>query len=333
MESKKVGSCSLVLLSIFLLPSLHAQELILVDGTTTLVAKGDAACVKELTVTDDTPFTAKEQNCSNNRATVLLDTGLSVLPKKVDITASTRFVKQFHVELVPGAPKSSFLPVLIAVPVAWVGGLINDNVDPPLGPLARVVGHADVNMFLRLTEGTSGSPETRGITVQESLFNGSSNAGLGGCLTIPASEVDAAVMAANCALAIVNRNEGSGNAYLSAVVETGKTYNIEIELLADVFSPNTAPVGPLLAHPLANFDQNLVTGDPFGLTWTDSMSITVGTDAQSLIQGLQNEITLLQQQLRQLRTEFRTHTHVYLTGKGIGQNNTRATTTPPSTSP
>jgi hypothetical protein len=333
MEPKKVCSCLVVLLSMLLLRSLHAQELTLVDGTTTLVAKGDAACVTQLTVGADTPFTVKEQGCSNNRATALLNTGFSVLPKKVDLTASTRFVKQFHVELVPGAPKSSFLPVLIAVPVKWVGSLLNDNVDPPLGPLERVVGHADVDMFLRLTEGTPGNPEARGITVEESRFNGASHAGLAGCLSIPTSEVDAAVMGVNCALTIINRDEGSGNAYLSAVVETGKTYNIEIELLADVFSPNTAPAGPLLAHPFVNFDQNVVTGAAFGLTWADSMSITVGTDAQSLIQGLQNEITLLQQQLGQLRGEFLTHTHIYLTGKGVGQNNTKATTTPPLTSP
>jgi hypothetical protein len=123
-----------------------------------------------------------------------------------------------------------------------------------------------------------------------------------------------------------------GTIYLSALVETGKTYNIELELLVDVFSPDTAPptVAPDVAHPLANFEQDPVTSDPLGLTWTNVMSITVGTDFQSNIQALQNEITQLRADLDTLRQEFKTHTHVYLTGKGVGQNNTKANSGPPN---
>jgi len=60
------------------------------------------------------------------------------------------------------------------------------------------------------------------------------------------------------------------------------------------------------------------------------MTITIGTDFQSRIAGLQNEITVLQRQLAELGKEFKNHTHVYLTGKGVGQNNTKVNTTPPN---
>ncbi|HET8922361.1 MAG TPA: hypothetical protein VFN26_05115 [Candidatus Acidoferrum sp.] len=326
-----------IVIALGLLPArLSAQELTLTAGTTTLVAKGDAVCVNDLRVGSDTHATTKSQGCSGNRATVNLNAGITLLPMMVDLTASTRFVKQFHVAAVQGAPKNSFLPILIAVPVKWRGGIFNDNALPNPLALPGLVGFANVNMFLRLTEGTPGNPAARGTGVSETRFMGASHGGIVGCLDIPATEVTAAKMLATCALAVFQRDDGSGTIYLSAVVESGKTYNIELELLVDVYSPDTAPPlsgPPDLAHPHANFEHDLdpldSDPDPFGLTWNDSMSITVGTDFQSNIQALQDEITQLRADLNTLRQEFKTHTHVYLTGKGVGQNNTRATTTPP----
>ena len=319
-----------------LLPArLSAQELTLTSGTTTTVAPGDAACVTDLRVGSDTDKSLKQQGCSGNRATVFLDTGQTFLPMKVDLTASTRFVKQFHVAAVQGAPKSSFLPVLITIPVEWKGGLQNDNLVPAVGPLAGVAGFTSANMFVRLFEGTPGNPAVRGTEVSKTRFMGASHAGATGCLSVPQTEVQAAKMLATCALALFQHDEGSGTIYLSAIVETSKTYNIELELLVDVFSPNTAatpppPLPPVESHPSANFEQEPFTSAPFGLTWTDSMSITVGTDFQSNIQALQDEITQLRADLNTLRQEFKTHTHVYLTGKGVGQNNTKVNTGPPN---
>jgi hypothetical protein len=345
MSMKSIGRFAILFISAIVMAfgllatGLSAQELTLVDGTTTNVTPDAAACVNELMVRSDTGSTTKKQGCSGNRATVHLDAGVTLLPRTVDLTASTRFVLQFHVQPVQGAPKNSFLPILIAVPVKWRGGVFNDNALPNPGALAGLAGFANVNMFLRLTEGTPANPEARGNQVQENRFMGASHAGIGGCLSVPKTKVQAGVMIAKCALAVFQRDEGSGTIYLSALVETGKTYNIELELLVDVFSPDTAPptAAPDVAHPIANFEQDPVFSDPFGLTWANVMSITVGTDFQSSIQGLQNEIVDLQNQVKQLtsalaalRTEFLQHTHVYLTGKGVGQNNTKANSGPPN---
>jgi hypothetical protein len=66
------------------------------------------------------------------------------------------------------------------------------------------------------------------------------------------------------------------------------------------------------------------------------MTITIGTDFQGRLTGFQKEIGDLQNQVNELTslldtlsTEFRRHSHIYLTGRGIGQNNTPANTGPP----
>lgn len=335
MSTKDIGRFAILFIGAMviafgLLPArLSAQELTLTSGTTTLVAAGDAACVTQVTVrNNNNQGVVGRQGCPGNRAITFLSTG-TLVPNTVDLTASTRFVKQFHVAAVQGAPKSSFLPVLIAVPVSWQGVLNNDSVIPPVGPLQSVGANVDVNMFLRLTQGTPTDPAR--ATVTENRFNAASNAGISGCLSIPTDGPAAVALAATCvgALLVAQTSQGTATVYLSTIVETGKTYNIELELLTDLFSFNTSTILHPSGHPEANFEQNQVTSAPFGLTWTDPMSITVGTDFQSTIQALQDEITQLRADLNMLRQEFKTHTHVYLTGKGVGQNNTRASTSPP----
>jgi hypothetical protein len=326
--------CIQLIICFGLLPArLSAQELTLTSGTTTLVAAGDAACVNQVMVNNNNnKGVVGRQRCSGSRAITFL-TANTDFPNKVDLTTSTRFVKQFHVAAVQGAPKNSFLPVFIAVPVKWKGALFNDSA-VPAGPLEDAGAHVDVNMFLRLTEGTSANPEARGSTVRETRFMGASHAGISGCLTVPTTDVKAGMMLATCLLAVQQRDQGSGTIYLSAIVETGRTYNIELELLTDLFSFNTGILaglgGTLGGHPVGNFEQGLATSDPFGLTWDGAMSITVGTDFQSDIQALQDEITQLRADLNNLKQEFKNHTHVYLTGKGEGQNNTKVNTGPPN---
>src|SRR6266481_528754 len=336
MSRKSIGRFAILfigalMIAFGLLPAqLSAQELTLTSGATTTVAAGDAACLTDLTIRNDvTDFGKKDHGCTGTRLFTNLATGIAAIPfdmPKVDLTATARFVKQFHVQAVQGAATTSFVPILIAVPVSWRGLLFNDNAVPGLGPLDSVGAHIDVNMFLRITQGTARA------TVTENRFLGATHAGIAGCLSIPsATAVSGANLAAKCLLAIVQDNEGSGTVFLSGIVETGKTYNIELELRSDLFSfdAGVERVGAFGGHPQGNFANNVFNNEPFGLIWTSPMSITVGTDFQSNIQALQNEITQLRADLDNLRQEFKTHTHVYLTGKGVGQNNTRANTSTP----
>jgi len=209
--------------------------------------------------------------------------------------------------------------------VSWQGTLFNDSAIPPPGPLDIVGAHIDENMFLRVTQGDPQAPIPTRTVVTENRFNAASHAGISGCLSIPTDGVSAVSTAATCLAEVLQFNEGSATVYLSTIVETGKTYNIELVLRSDLFSANSGILaGGLGGHPRGNFEIG-----SSGLTWGDSMSITVGTDFQSNIQALQDEINQLRADLNMLRQEFKTHTHVYLTGKGVGQNNTKVNTGPP----
>ena len=302
MHRHRAWLCPLVVVGVLSLPSLHAEELTVTNGTTTLVAPGDADCVKDLTIRNDSDQAAKRQDCPGNRATVALVSGITILPNTVDLTASTRFVKQFQVAPVAGAQSSSLLPVHITAPVSWVGALWNDS----LGEVGSVGAYTNVNMFLRLTEGDPSDPAVRGSTVSETRFMGASHAGIAGCASVPKGKVAAAKMTVKCILAEYQKDEGDGLPEISAIVETGKTYNIELELLADVYSYNTGPAGTvhLGGHPIANFEANVLNGDPYGLTWNGPLSIAVGTDFQENTQHLEKEISVLRWQVRKLWEEL-----------------------------
>jgi hypothetical protein len=51
---------------------------------------------------------------------------------------------------------------------------------------------------------------------------------------------------------------------------------------------------------------------------------------EALVGRIANALRDLQQTVAELREDFDSHTHAYLTGKGVGHNNTVATTTSPS---
>ena len=51
------------------------------------------------------------------------------------------------------------------------------------------------------------------------------------------------------------------------------------------------------------------------------MVVTIGTDPAALVADLQEQID-------QLREDLENHTHTYLTGRGMGHNNTQAISSP-----
>lgn len=309
--------------------SLKAQVLYLQAGTTTTVNSGQATCVHAVDAPDPAKGTgaAMDSGCDGARLMMNLSSGNTALPRTVNLSATSQLVVQFQVDTQSGAPDVSLLPVQIAVPVVWKGVLLNDDIVPPDDPLKSVGAYTDVNGSLELVKGRAGVPETRGAEVSANHFMGAYHAGITGCLSVPKTKVKAAIMAAKCVAAVYKKEEGDGTIYLSGLIKTGQTYDVVLDLQGDVYTFNEGSTEGA-GHPTLNFEVNLLgKNDPsFGLTWTHPMTISIGTDFQSRIQGFQNQIDQLRSQLMQLRHDFDVHTHVYLTGKGVGQNNTRVTT-------
>ncbi|MDX1385806.1 MAG: hypothetical protein R3190_19295 [Thermoanaerobaculia bacterium] len=69
-------------------------------------------------------------------------------------------------------------------------------------------------------------------------------------------------------------------------------------------------------------------------SWT-GLDVAAGSDPlapvlrlAAVVNGLQEQVDELEEELAELDDRLRTHTHEYLTGRGTGHNNTEATTTP-----
>jgi hypothetical protein len=61
----------------------------------------------------------------------------------------------------------------------------------------------------------------------------------------------------------------------------------------------------------------------------DDLTIAAGSDVFGAIADLDGRVEKLETDVADLREDFENHTHEYLTGKGVGHNNTVATTTHP----
>lgn len=315
--------------------SLAAQELYLSAGTTATVDSSQATCVHAISAPNPPSKGVTDSGCSGNAITMYLFSGSPVVPQTVHVLATSELDVQFQVDTQSGAPGPSVLPVLIAVPVSWKGGLDNDSLIPPSNVLASAGAYVNVNASLRLLQGQAGNPgASQDQEVNSNRFMGSTNAGISGCFTsVPGDLISAALMLANCTVGIFQRNQGNGTIYVSGLIQTGQTYEVRLELDGEIYTLAAGGAPPLhVGNPLLNFEDNPLTGQPdssFGLAWTGPMTITIGTDFQSRIADLQNQINQLTSSLNKLRYEFLHHTHVYLTGKGVGQNNTKVMTGPP----
>ena len=321
-----------------LLPAgLSAQVLHLPTGTTT-VSSSQATCEHEVQILGAAPRglgSAAESGCSGGQLTMKLRSGAPVIPNpNVNVFAFSQLIVQFQVDTQPGAPAVSNLPVLISVPVNWQGTLWNDGLIPPNGPLEPISAYADVNGKLYLALGQDGAPKNVGTTIATNNFMAAAHGGITGCLSVPKTEVQGALMLAKCAVDTFKKEAGNATIYLAGMIQTGQTYDVVLQLDGDIFTicPGIIVCDGAHAEPVVNFETEPITDKPnssLGLTWMDQMTITIGTDFQSRITGLQKEIGDLQNQLNMLRTEFLNHSHVYLTGKGVGQNNTKVNTGPP----
>jgi hypothetical protein len=102
-------------------------------------------------------------------------------------------------------------------------------------------------------------------------------------------------------------NQGVSNVF-SAVLTRGHTYRVEMLLTCAVFSDGGLDVGSE-----CDYMDGFGTHDEGGAGWS-RLSVKVGLDETEVLQRLD---------------ELATHTHAYLTGRGVGHNNTLAETGAP----
>ncbi|HEX4825363.1 MAG TPA: hypothetical protein VFV19_13755 [Candidatus Polarisedimenticolaceae bacterium] len=306
-------------------PPVMAVEQVLDPGGVHVVPAAAASCFTAINIPNSVPsggirLTTAKASCDGGRLRVELDSGESTLPKPVDATATARFVTEFRVPAVAGATAPSFVPVTVTVPVSWAGLLFNDNLVP-----GSFFAWANDNMYVRLREGDAAHPDTQGAILHDFRFSGASHGGISKCLTVPTSLVSVATTSVKCAIAALSQESGSQTVTLNGVIETGKTYDIEVDIDGEIHTDdaeiNLPGLPPAGAHPLVDFMVKQVGFDEPGVVPGD-ITFNIGTDFQRNLADLQNEID-------KLRSDFENHTHQYLTGRGVGQNNTVVDTGPP----
>ena len=94
----------------------------------------------------------------------------------------------------------------------------------------------------------------------------------------------------------------------TALLTRGHSYRLELKLACTVFSDGGLDVGSE-----CDYMDRFLGGDGGGAGW-NQLSVKAGLDEREVLDKLER---------------LTNHTHGYLTGAGIGQNNTQAETTPP----
>ena len=319
-----VGAAS-VAIALVVLPASKgaAQSVQLGSGSITAFAPGGQPCLVGIRDPVVRAATRVEGDCVFEsgalRARVFATSGAGVLP--VDVSSEVKVVvAQFEVPVAAGASAVSHVPFHAIVPVSWSGEFFNMTA----GPFHAT---ASVNMFLRLREGNATDVNFAGTLISQSRFQGASHGGINQCLTLPTDEVSAAVALIDCGLATVQKDAGVARAELSGVIRTGQVYNLELVIRGDLVSPVvTDPYDAYISERLA-FDEDR------GLSWRESAIVHIGSDPESSVEGLRQEIAELQAELARLRSDFDGHFHTYLTGQGVGHNAVTATTPPPQLGP
>lgn len=240
------------------------------------------------------------------------------LAKDGDFSVQVKHVVQFRVETFEDAPRDSFLPIHIKLPARWDGRFANSFLSPT--DKFAVRGAVSANMFLRIREGDPADAKIEGPLVAQTRFMGASHAGLGKCVSLPTSKIAGATMLAKCLLGLFKRETGLRTGVeLSTVIKTNQTYNLELVMEGDLLSEHPTGTGSSAEMDFMFANHK---GELMGMFWDRVAIVTIGTDAEESIGEIREE-------LARLREDFEAHTHLYLTGRGVGHNNTEALTDPP----
>lgn len=292
-------------------------------STATFSPASGQPCYRGITERDTRTLTRVDGDCVFEsgalRARVFATAGPGIT--RVDVSSEVKvIVAQFEVPEPATATAASYVPFHAVVPVSWSGQFFNMTVG---------FSHAtaNVNMYLRLREGSAADANVAGTLISQNRFQGASHGGLNQCLTVPTDYVSAAEALVGCALAVTYKDAGAARTELSAVIRTGQVYNLELVIRGDL-------VSPFVNDPYdAYIPERIAFDEGHGLTWSEPATLRIGTDPERTVEGLRQEVDELRALLAQLRSDFDGHYHVYLTGRGEGHNNVEALTPPPRLAP
>lgn len=120
--------------------------------------------------------------------------------------------------------KRSFVPIRVFAPgVIWDFGLSN-------GSLSEKAGTASATYFLRMRRDPIDDLSARGDVVAENPVLLASHGGISGCLSIPTGFDDLANLAISCVADLSQIQQGRASPSISAIVEVGRTYSIELAM-------------------------------------------------------------------------------------------------------
>jgi len=291
-----------------------AAQMVLDSGRTHVVTPAQTECLEIEVISPEIellPVAIATCNTATGTADVEAWDGGST--RDVDAVASSVFQLFFRVEDAGNANGPSQVPIHVRVPTEWAVRLFNDHV-------TEFGGSASMDILLQLRQDPELFPGgKRGVAIERTTILGATHGGILGCLSLPTDPASLVSTAISCTLATYQRLRGNSLASLNAVVETGRTYNLELSITGRIHS------GPLTTHQ-AEASSNVVPVAP-GLKWSQ-MVVTIGTDPAALVAGLEEKIAGLQEQIDDLRGDLEGHTHTYLTGRGVGHNNTVAVSSP-----
>ena len=301
------------ILLIPLLPQLSlANPLTLVAGSKTAIMPGSSRCFGREIVRAEKILSRHQFECTVNpnsaRAQMLLTSAIGgLIARNDDFDVQVKMVVQFRIETFEDALRDSFLPIHIKFPVSWNGRFFNDRIDGTEG---------SSNFFLRIREGDDVDADNEGLLIAQTRFAGASHGGIGNCISLPTSKVAVAVMLVKCTLGLFGTDKGTGaEAELSAVIRTDQTYNLELVMLGTM-------VSPLLVTDLnarVDYMGTALGDEELGMFWEAPALVSIGTDAEESLAEIRDEI-------ERLREDLERHTHIFLTGRGAGHNNTEAVT-------
>ena len=284
------------------------------------VTPGDAECFTQTTVTpvtNDPLCPIRGRSSCEPGGEASLDVLSCVTLRAVSGGAHGHY--QFWFRVMPAASDASssgptFVPVhILASDVAWYLKLTN-------GSLTEEAGVSSASFFLRLRRDPVGDLFARGALVTETPVLLASHGGLSGCLSIPTGIDDIVNLAISCQLASAQFQNGRASPSLSAIVEVGRTYSVELAMDLEVHK--RATVKPTSVS-VGNANDRNDPPNPIGnvMKW-DEFVITVGSSSDDL----QAQIDDLQAQVDALRLDLEFHSHPYLTGRGAGHNKVETST-------
>jgi hypothetical protein len=207
----------------------------------------------------------------------------------------------------------SFVPIQIFAPdVLWDLKLLN-------GSLSESAGVATATYFLRLRSNPSNDAASPGTVVTQTPILLATHGGISGCLSVPTGIDDVVNLAISCVLASNQIQQGGASPSLSAIVEVGRAYSVELAM--DLHLMKRFTLKPTELEVSGRLDENDPPGpiaDGNVMKWSKFV-ITIGSATDDL-----------QRQIDELRDRLEHHSHPYLTGAGAGQNDVEVSTGLPS---